>query len=74
MDELEQCWGEVNEAKRDFADLQARVSAYSEAKERAQVATSTVEMQIQAAYASYFAREKMIASLSSKLSTVKMRW
>ncbi|XP_070019650.1 uncharacterized protein [Nicotiana sylvestris] len=70
-EELEQLWGEVGKAKREFTELQTRVRAHSKAKERAQAATSALEAQIKAAHANDSALEKMIARLSSELSRAK---
>ncbi|XP_070017367.1 uncharacterized protein [Nicotiana sylvestris] len=71
-DELGQLWGEVGKANREFTELQARVSSHSEAKERAQAATSVLEAQFQAARANDSARAKMIARLSFELSRAKI--
>ncbi|XP_070010700.1 protein WEAK CHLOROPLAST MOVEMENT UNDER BLUE LIGHT-like 1 [Nicotiana sylvestris] len=70
-DELEQLWGEVGKAKREFIKLQAHVNAHSEAKERAQAGASTLEAQIQATSANDSARVKMIMRLLSELSRTK---
>ncbi|XP_070010168.1 uncharacterized protein [Nicotiana sylvestris] len=70
-DELEQLWGKVGKAKREFIKLQAHVKAHSKARERAQTGPSTLEAQIQAAHENDSAREKMIVRLSSELSRAK---
>ncbi|XP_070010218.1 uncharacterized protein [Nicotiana sylvestris] len=71
VDELEQLWGEVGRAKREFTELQAHLNAHSEAKERAQVEVFALEAQIQVTRANDSAQVKMIVRLSSELSREK---
>ncbi|XP_070025439.1 COP1-interactive protein 1-like [Nicotiana sylvestris] len=71
VDELGQLWGKVGKANHEFTELQARVSAHSEAKERAQSATSVLEVQIQAAHMNDSTQAKMITRLSFELSMAK---
>lgn len=56
----------------EFTELRARVNVHSEAKDRAQAATSIFETQLQAARANDSTRAKMIARLSSELSRAKI--
>ncbi|XP_070022879.1 uncharacterized protein [Nicotiana sylvestris] len=71
VDKLEQLWGKVGKAKREFIEPQAHVNAHSAAKERAQARASILDAQIQAARANDSARAKIIVRLSSKLSRAK---